>query len=397
MNVCKPQWITRVSLTSALVIATSLATACGNRDNSAGALSTTVDSSGVSVVTGRATDVALPWTFTELYRLGGADSGVTSFTRANISNVSTNGTDRIAVLDPDNNNTIQLFDSSGTWIRSLGATGSGPGEMQFPRDVRLTADGRLMVYDIMKQALLQWDATGEILPEHRLVHSGSVSTVVPVGNGELYVGVFTTDTVARVSRLEQWTTSDTVVIDSLVGPRPKMVQFSCVGLSLPPLFTGELAWAAGAGSVAITTQSSYVIDIRDRGKLVRSIRRNIPPIAAVADDAAKLYPDGLKVVFEGGGCVTPSKEIGEKLGVAPTLPVVRRLVFDPVGRLWVERYTFEDETPKVDVFDADGRYEGTVTGRSLPLGFLGTDRVLFPIEDATTGVTVVGVFRVGHQ
>lgn len=374
-----------------------LTTACGGTDNTSGALSTTVDSAGVAIVTGPATDVALPWSFTELYRLGGADSGAQSFTRAIASYVATNGTNHIAVLDRDNRNQIHVFDSSGTWVRTVGAEGRGPGEMEFPQSVRMSADGSLLVYDIMKRALIRWDGSGEILSEIRLLRPGGVNTVVPVGNGELYVAMFTTDSAARITRLERWAASDTVVVDSLVGPPPKMVRFSCVGLSMPPLFTGELAWAVNPKSVATTTQSTYVIAILQNGKMVRSIRRDIPQIAAVPEDAAKLYPEGLKVVFEGGGCVTPSKEVGEKLGVAPTLPLVRQMIFDPAGRMWVERYTFKDEVPMVDVFDAEGQYVGTANNRTLPLGFLGTDKVLFPIEDDATGIRVVGVFRIGPQ
>lgn len=47
-----------------------------------------------------------------------------------------------------------------------------------------------------------------------------------------------------------------------------------------------------------------------------------------------------------------------------------------------------------DVFDAEGAYLGTVSGRGVPLGWLDDDRILFPIEDAATGVTVIGIYRI---
>lgn len=103
-------------------------------------------------------------------------------------------------------------------------------------------------------------------------------------------------------------------------------------------------------------------------------------------------------MFGGGrSCVTPSTEVAEKLGIAPTIPLVKYVVVAPDGGLWVQRYTFEGETPAVDVFDAEGRYLGTVTGRPAPLGFLGNDLVLFPIDNADDGTSIVGIYRITRR
>ena len=92
----------------------------------------------------------------------------------------------------------------------------------------------------------------------------------------------------------------------------------------------------------------------------------------------------------------PATEVGEKVGVAQFIPVIRRMLFAPDGFLWVERYTFTGETPAVDVFDAEGQYVGTASGRSLPLGFLGNDRVLFAIKNADDDTSVIGIFQISR-
>jgi hypothetical protein len=51
----------------------------------------------------------------------------------------------------------------------------------------------------------------------------------------------------------------------------------------------------------------------------------------------------------------------------------------------------------VDVFDRAGAYLGTMTGRGIPLGFLGGDRVLLPVEDRETGVIRIGVYRMTRE
>jgi hypothetical protein len=380
------------------VAATVALVGCGGASD-APSLSTTTDSAGIAIVTGPAADSALPWGFTELHRLGGADSGVASFTRASGSVVATDGRSTIAVLDWENTNRIQLFDSTGIWLRSVGARGGGPGEIQSPSGITMSRDGRLLAFDYVKMALVQWASDGSPLPETKWATGEGFPYGVPRQTGDsLIVLVQVSDTTRRTMRLEVRAPGGTVALDSTIEPAPKMVMFSCVGLSLPPLFTGQLAWAAGAGQLVTTPQSAYVVNVRAGARLVRSVRRAITPTATTNADAARLYPEGMKIRFGGGReCITPSSEVAEKLGMAPTLPLVKGVAVAPDGTLWVERFTFEGETPSTDVFDAAGRYLGTIAGRSLPLGFLGNDLVLFPIENADDGTSVIGVYRITRR
>jgi hypothetical protein len=373
-----------------------LITSCAT-DRPDDSLSRITDSAGVAIVSGPADDVPLPWTLREIRRLGGADTGAQAFTRVSPLTVATDAKRLVAVLDWDGGNRIHVFDSSGTWIRSLGGKGSGPGEMQEAQGLAMSASGGLTVHDYMKSALLQWAADGTVMSEARIPsHRGYPATPPRVRGDTMFITVETNDSTVRIRRFERWTAADTIALDSTAVPRPKMVRFACIGMSMPPLFTGDLMWTLGAGSVtAVTHQSHYVVDVRDGRKLIRSIRRDFAPIVAKPTDASKLYPEGVKVRFGGGNeCVIPSAEFGEKIGVAPTIPVVRAMRFAPDGTLWVERFTFEGEAPATDVFDRDGNYLGTLAGRPLPLGFLGTDVVLFPIVNADDDTSVLGLFHI---
>lgn len=356
------------------------------------------DSAGVVIVRGPAVDDSLSWTFTALTTIGGADSGAQAFDQAGPFSVVTDGQARIAVLDTRNDNRVHLFDANGIHVRTVGGRGAGPGELQFPQGIELDRTGRIGVVDAAKSALLRWDEQGTPLPEQRLdLGYGRVWGMVHTRGDTMYAAVDLQGEANAVRRLERWTPADSVRLDSTVGPKPAMTMFRCVGLALPPLFTGELSYAVGNGRVAITHQTDYVVDIVQNGTRVRSVRRAIAPTKATVADASKLYPEGLTVGFGGGNkCVTPASEVGEKLGVAPTLPMIRATAFAPDGTLWVERYTFTGETPRVDVFDADGHYLGTVKGRSLPLGFLGSDTVLFAMPDDTNETSVIGVFRIAR-
>lgn len=383
---------------SGWVLGVVLLVACERAAAPNPSLSTSSDSAGVAIVRGPASDVALPWRFTEIRRIGGADSGAQAFDNVSEYRVRTNGDAMIAVLG-DDSNAIHLFDSTGVVIRSVGAKGGGPGETEWPQGIDIQRDGAVTVFDLAKQAVVRWNAGGAVEPERKLLPSTGRIWGAPRVRGDTVWAAIdasnVSDSTTTVRRLERWTATDTVVLDSTVNAKPKMVMFKCVGLALPPLFTGELTWTASDQRLATTHQSAYIVDISQGNRRTHSIRRDIAPVAARTTDASKLYPEGLKIRFGGSGqCITPSAEVGEKVGVAPTLPLIRNMVFAPDGALWVERYTFEGESPAVDVFDSQGRYLGTAAGRPLPLGFLGNDRVLFPISNEDDGTRVIGIYRI---
>ncbi len=386
----------RIGVLLAATLASALSAGCADGVRNA-SRNDTIDSSGVAIVRGPAADTPLAWAFTEAGRIGGADTGAQSFDYVTPFSVTTDGAAHIAVLDAAHSNQIHVFDASGTWIRTVGRRGGGPGEMQYPQGIDADRDGGVSIMDDAKQALLTWDRVGAVLPERKLITArGRTWGTVRRRGDTLYTALeLVGDTTVSVRRLERWTLRDTLAIDSTMTPRPKMVMFKCVGLALPPLFAGEIAWTVDGDRVISTRQSTYVVDISRNGRKERSVRRDVAPVAAKTTDAAKLYPEGLKVRFGSDGeCITPSAEVGEKVGVAPTLPVVRAMAVAPDGTLWVERYTFEGETPRTDVFDRDGHYLGTASGRSLPLGFLGPDVVLFPIKNDDDGTAVIGIYRI---
>jgi hypothetical protein len=368
-----------------------LAAACGDNAHDQGTTAIT-DSAGVTLAVAPATDHPLGWAMTERFRLGGADEGPGSFTNANAFTTGTDQAGNIYVLDGQQSR-VEVFSPTGNHIRFLGRPGGGPGEFQFPISFFVSPAGVANVYDGSKQALVRWDANGDLLP---LLSLQGASAQLPRAYGDTLI--FTqgdrSDT-EFTTRLLVVVGSDTTVLTSQSAPNGTMVQFSCVSFIQPPVFTPRLQWSSNGQVVASTRQTPYQVDIYQGDSLVRSIRRPIPPKPTSVDDVARLYPDGMTVRFGGGGaCTIPASEIMEKQGVAPSLPQIRSLVLDPQGRLWVERYTFDDEVALVDLFDAEGRYQGTLSDTGLPLGFIGTDVILFAKEDPDTGVQQVVAYQV---
>src|SRR5690606_6559904 len=81
------------------------------------------------------------------------------------------------------------------------------------------------------------------------------------------------DTAMNVNEITVLTPRDTTSISRLTVARPRMVDFGCVGVALPPYFTNSLGMALGDGVIAATLQTRYEIDVYRGGRLFRSVRR----------------------------------------------------------------------------------------------------------------------------
>ena len=357
------------------------------------------DSAGVRIVDAPPADIPLPWTLTEIRRLGGADSGAGTFTEASAWSVGTDRQGRIYVLDRLNFQ-VAVLDSSGNVLRTMGRKGGGPGEFQFPGSLIVSAEGEVSVFDFSKQALVKFAPDGSVAPQFSFqpygfpagqvkINGDTLVMVIPTGGGE--------NDRFRVQNLRIVSPRDSVTIARDSVPTPGMTMFKCVGMNIPPPFASDLAWGSNGGLVAVTSRVPYVINYFRGRQLVSSIRRSMPPVNATTEHVRKLYPEGMTVQFGGGNkCTIAAEDIIEKLGAGGDVPFIRALTFGPDGSTWVERYTFKDEPRKLDVFAPDGRYLGTVAGHGLPMGFIGDDVVLFPVEDEETGATLVGLYRIAR-
>ena len=106
----------------------------------------------------------------------------------NPSDVATAPNGDIFVADghnADGNNRIVKLSSDGTFIKTFGETGSGPGQLYRPHALAMDANGRLFVADRGNMRIVIFDQEGNL--ESRWTQFGMPSDIAIDGNGKIYV------------------------------------------------------------------------------------------------------------------------------------------------------------------------------------------------------------------
>jgi len=339
----------------------------------------TVDSAGIAIVTSHANDLPVRLAFHSTRPVGEPGDAETLY-QFYASNTAVDGSGNIYVLDHGANR-VHVFDSTGARLNVFGGRGGGPGELQYPFALAVSHAGIVRVVDVGKGKFVQWNAQGAPLQEVELVDryiGGQIgwteSGMIVPESGAGYRRVV-------LVRDNRETTTLAEVTDL---PHKAMALPSC-GMrftNMSPIFSPDLPWAAYGDRIVIARNPAYVIDEYVGGRHVRSIRRNVPPRAATAELAQASIGDAFRVRIEGGERVCDPAEVVEQQGFAPYLPSIERMALSPGGHLWVQRYTVGKEPGPIDLFDADGRYVGTIAdGSAFPIGFLPDGRLLVPERD----------------
>ena len=379
----------------ALLCLALASSACATEGPKTGAVTT--DSAGIAIVTSPAEDRPLPWTFTEERRIGGADEGPASFTTATPSTVRTNGRDRIVVFDRDRS-VVEVFDAAGRPVATMGGKGGGPGEVGMAFALVDVGRDTIGVFDIAKEAVVRWTPDGTIVPERRVPSAVRSSSGLALRGDTAVLALMDIDSLRTRHRVVIETPTDTTVLDSMVAGVPRLSKFRCFSANLPPMFSPRPVWAMSDSLLALTRQSAHEVLLFRNGRLARIVRRPIAPPPTTPAAADRMYPEGWKVSFGGGGdCTIPGSEVAAQAGMESHLPALTEVAFGPRGTIWAARHAFPGDSAVTDVFDRGGAYLGTVTGLGLPMGWLGGDRILFPIEDAETGVKVIGIYRIVEE
>lgn len=352
-----------------------VALACAGGDGPAAARTAVhTDSAGIDIAANDSVDRPLAWRFEERFAVGGAESGPEAFYGVSARGVGVDTLGRLYILDAGNHRVV-VVDSAGQVVRTQGAQGGGPGELEFPAFLAVRPDGEVGVYDYARGGLVRFAPDGAPLPLERVTAEGGPppDAMRWVDGGLLLARTDYGDDRVRDELLVRRGEAETVLATT-ESPSPPMHTFrSCGGrlaMRLPPLFQPQMTWSERDGRIVAATNAAYTLDVYDGDRRVASVRRSLPPRASSEELARRELGEGMKVRFGGGDCTVDPAEVIEARGLAPVLPAVRTVVVAPDGTVWVERGRLKDEPPLIDVFDRSGDYLGTLpAGSPMPAAF----------------------------
>jgi hypothetical protein len=352
--------MTSTRLHCLLACTTFLLAACGNAAGASAEVER-ADSAGIEIVTSPGEDRPLEWRFEEVLRLGGADNGPEAFGQVQ---VGTDARGNLYVLDASQHRVI-AFDATGRHRWTAGGRGGGPGELQFPLAFSVSPDGVSHVFDPSKTGFVRWDADGGVLPDLRSGIRFFGGRLVVLGDGVAFEGQGRADDPATLrSQLvyHPWEGEDRTVasIDNTMrGP----IRYPGCAIEIsgqPEVLAPRIVWDAGDDRVALNRQPWYDVHLVEGGETRRILRRDLEPRRAGVQDATLVVDNPM--VMRGGAaeCRIPASDVVETRGIAERVPTIFQIRMAPDGALWVNRQPARAGERRIDVFDPEGAYLGTL-------------------------------------
>jgi hypothetical protein len=258
---------------------------------------------------------------------------------------------------------IRVFDGNGTYVRTVGRQGGGPGEFAQAVKVETGPHGDIWVMDPGNNRLSVFDTAGVYL-EGRPALGGFVIFPWPGrfdARGDYFAPVPLMDEDFRVGMVRYDSTM--TVVDTISPPEDPVdrERFEHRGsgggvmmASIP--YQGSFQWRiSNAGTIwAILTGEYRLFELSLDGDTLRSFTRAFDPLPVTSADLDRAR-ENLEWFVSQGGSIDLSK-------VPDTKPPVSGFFQDDEGNVWVEVTTAseEDDGHVFDIFDPLGRYLGPV-------------------------------------
>ena len=264
---------------------------------------------------------------------------------------------RIFVLD-DQAQEVRVFDSNGTFVRTVGKKGEGPGEFTEAVSVDLSRGGEIWVMDMGAGRVSIFDTTGAYLRQER-TNTGAWS-VRPYPGGFDAMGRYNVLIRSAGTRVMARFDQSYNPIDTIPIPEnPVEIEFfEAAGTITSVPFQGSMRWRfSPAGTVWTLLTARYELtEMTTAGEVLRTVTKDHVPIPVTDEDRDEAIAD-LDWFTSRGGQIDPSK-------FPENMPATASFFIDDLGSLWVEQRVAaadaDDDGRLFDLFDPEGRYLGTL-------------------------------------
>lgn len=405
--------------------ALALLAACGDTGEPPPAPAQFTDSAGVAIVTNPPGDAVYATIAPEPVLSIGAIDGPAEVLFGRIASVAVDGAGNLIVADAQMGE-IRIFEASGTHLRTIGASGEGPGEFRALAGAWPAAEGTIVAVDQRLDRITRFGPDGELLTTAtfqgpgerpmirpiRLAGPGTFLSRVESLNLSPLEGGFSLEDALESMSDPLGTKAEYLVRYDLAGalidtvatvPAQASVtsgQGSGTNLSIQimrvPFSSAPAATASPEGRMAVTTGRSYELSAYDSsGRLERIVR--LAEEAPVRTDA--LLEAWVRGSTGGREPMDDAQVEGalrryREMPLPDRLPAWNALLIAEGGEIWARRFAIRGaETVARDVFAADGRFLGQVVGpASLRIQHIAGDGITV-ISTDDLGVERVEVYE----
>ena len=288
-----------------------------------------------------------------------------------VTGVSGDGQGRVVIADMQLAR-VQVFDSTGGHLQTIGRRGEGPGEMQRPASLAFLGDGLTALYDLDFNAYLWFDEEGRPLARRiktQRAHAfdwikgdGAGSILHSLRDPDLQDGSFP---VARVTLYADGRVmTDSVLVRSIPTPVVSMSAPEVAFMSgfVPIPMAPATAWTGLGDSVVFSSDGSYLVErVRFSGGADTLFQGPVGTRVRIPDWVREQFLADRKAVLERNARragIDPGVWLG-KMVMPDRFPDVIRMMTDPFGRLWILSGAPSGK-PKLDLWTRAGDLIGSM-------------------------------------
>lgn len=360
---------------------------CGGSDQDAsGWTGEVLDSAGVRIVISQGRGSwggALPVLEEEL-RLGSVGGGGPE-EFGDVVALDVDAAGDIYVLD-QHARQVRVFDADGSHLRTLGGPGAGPGELSgVTMGVFVAPDGTVSVPDVGNARVTRFGGDG--------ASSSSTPMRMDAGVPMRWDATDDGDLVAQLRQIAGATTGaegldlvvryepDGAASDTIARvPAGATITAGPDGLPRIRLFEPEPIWdLSETGMLVRAINSAYRVEVySSAGDLVHVVVRPDERRPVTQGDQAQIRRLVTETMLDQGTPPAVAERIGSEMTFADSYPVLAGVLATPAREVWVQRVRSLDQmgedgdasgyldvrdlgSTEWDVFDAEGRYQGTLT------------------------------------
>ena len=366
---------------SVFLLAVTIVACGGGESRWAGTIS---DSAGVTIVSN--SDIGLwqpgeEWTVEEELRIGALE-GDPEYQFGQVGSLAVDSKGRILVLDRQAQH-ILVYSRDGIYERTIGARGSGPGELNGAMALLMLSGDTLLVPDLRNLRFSRYapdgssagsiplDLTGGWPMQFRAALGVTVEQIRPGALPEGSAFESRMDVLLRLA-------SDGSVTDTLMTFQSGKSQTFDGHIRF---FEAEPVWdLTDHSEIVLGVTNEYRFGVYANGHLERIITKNFvrKPVGEGDESAIKAELDR-RLTAQGMPANTRQIVLRDRFHFAEFLPAISALAAGPMGTIWVQHMRPPSElsgeelaavredhledlgAPEWDVFDAEGRFLGVVT------------------------------------